>query len=136
MRTLLILGILLICASTLKPEQEGTPKNTPPDVPDISTISGFNELCGNLDDPNKQQKVMFNFAAPYCIGWVNGFVHGVLIGEVFDNHPLQVCLPQGNSFGQMVRVIKKFIADHPEEEHRGTEVLALWALEQAFPCKK
>ncbi len=46
-----------------------------------------------------------------------------------------VCPPRGATTVQIVRVIKKYIADNPEKAHRATRFIASVALARAFPCK-
>ena len=46
------------------------------------------------------------------------------------------CSPSGNSYGQMIHITKKFIADHPEMEHLSTGVIGGAALAEAFPCRE
>ncbi len=45
------------------------------------------------------------------------------------------CVPRGVSTIQIVRVIKKYLADNPEKAHRPTRYIASLALAGAFPCK-
>jgi hypothetical protein len=45
------------------------------------------------------------------------------------------CLPRGVTTIQIVRVIKKYIADNPDKARRPTRYIASLALAHAFPCK-
>jgi hypothetical protein len=45
------------------------------------------------------------------------------------------CMPRGLTTIQIVRLIKKYIADNPEKAHRPTRYIASVALARAFPCK-
>lgn len=47
-----------------------------------------------------------------------------------------VCVPTGATYEQVVRVIVKYLRDHPERLHRPRRQLMLAALEAAFPCPK
>jgi hypothetical protein len=49
---------------------------------------------------------------------------GTLIGIVRNPHTIQI-----------VRAIKKYIADNPEKAHRATRYTASVALARTFPCK-
>jgi hypothetical protein len=124
--------VFLALPSPTKVEQSGNWTNPP----DISTVSGFRELCASVDKPFKQQTQQDMWAEPYCLGWMNGLAKGILLGEISHGKITEVCFPKGNSFGQMLRIVNKYIDQHPEWEHRGTEVLAMLALKDAFPCQK
>jgi hypothetical protein len=108
-------------------------------TPDVETVSGFLEICAADDKSADLTPTTDTMHRGMCVGWIIGFVDGVLTTEAAHSIPPRaalICLPEGNSYGQMIHVIKKYIADHPELEHVGTEALALLALKTAFPCKK
>jgi hypothetical protein len=108
-------------------------------LPDISTVSGFLDLCSSLDKQSGERSNRELYGTTYCTAWMDGLIHGIIVGEVWHDIPQKnflVCLPEGNSYGQMIRILKKCIADHPEKEHELTEVLAVTALTAAFPCLK
>ena len=44
------------------------------------------------------------------------------------------CTPKGASLGQLARVVKKFLQDHPESLHLDAGGLVYNALNEAFPC--
>jgi hypothetical protein len=44
-------------------------------------------------------------------------------------------MPRGVTAVQIIRVIKKYIADNPDKAHRATRYVASLALARAFPCK-
>jgi hypothetical protein len=46
-----------------------------------------------------------------------------------------ICLPRAVTTVQIVRVIKKYVADNPDKAHRATRYVASLALAHAFPCK-
>ena len=49
----------------------------------------------------------------------------------------QFCLREwGISNSHAARIVVKQLRDYPEELHRNEFVLAIWALNVAFPCKK
>src|SRR5579871_2270799 len=101
MRILTILALLFLAfPCPTKTEPLGQSKTS---VPDINTVSGFREMCGFLDIPDGQKTEKDVFGQTYCTGWINGFVNGFLLGEISDSQPLKICLPEGNSFGQMLR---------------------------------
>jgi len=106
-------------------------------LPDINSTRGFLEMCAALEKDATKHSQLEAFQTGYCIGWTHGFAAGVHTGEEYHESADTIfCLPKGNSFGQMVRIIRKYISDHPEEEHLRMEVVASEALRQAFPCRK
>lgn len=47
----------------------------------------------------------------------------------------QVCIPTGTTNEQHLRVIVKYLRDHPEKLHEPAGSLSLEALKAAFPCR-
>lgn len=103
----------------------------------IESTKGFLEICAALDEKPASQSPFELFKTGYFVGWMNGFTTGILGAEaahsVTGRNPI-FCPPEGNSFQQMVHITRKYIADHPEEEHLPTGVVVVTALHQAFPC--
>jgi hypothetical protein len=66
--------------------------------------------------------------------WRDGYCRGIIEG-VTSASPL-VCPTGGVTFGQEVRVVLKFLQDHPEKLHLSGAQLVQDALAQAFPCSK
>jgi hypothetical protein len=134
-RILAAVVLFLVLAIPSEPLNFGGPQLNP----DMKTVSGFLEMCAAQDKSPEDWTRTEILNDGYCIGWINGFVNGVLESEAIHYVPTRlwlVCPPPGNSFGQMIHIVKKYVADHPELEHFGTETLALRALSAAFPCKK
>ena len=66
--------------------------------------------------------------------WRDGYCRGIVEG-VGQASPL-VCPTDGVITGQMIRVVVKFMQDHPERLNlRGTMLVNI-ALSEAFPCSK
>lgn len=47
---------------------------------------------------------------------------------------LSSCLPEGVNMGQGLRVVVKFLDEHPERTHEDFVLLAATALHEAWPC--
>ncbi len=99
--------------------------------------SDFLELCSGIDTERKADPVRIHDDAT-CLGWVEGFrdgftVHDELLGV--PERDRMVCMPRGVTTVQIVRVIKKYVADNPDKAHRATRYVASIALARAFPCK-
>jgi Rap1a immunity proteins len=60
-------------------------------------------------------------------------VHDELLGVPEKDR--MVCIPRGVTTIQIVRAIKKFIADNPDKARRATRYTASVALARAFPCR-
>jgi hypothetical protein len=48
---------------------------------------------------------------------------------------LRWCLPKGSTGRQLVKVVKKRLAQHPEELREQAAAVIAQALQEAFPCK-
>jgi hypothetical protein len=135
MRLLLVaalLGTFFVClpAST-------SPKSAA-EQPDISR-SGRDllEVCSTIGSEGSGDAARIQRDAT-CLGWVEGFADGFTVHEELLNVPRRdrmACVPQGVTTLQVVRVIKKYLADNPGKARRPTRYIASLALAGAFPCK-
>lgn len=131
------LPLILILALFATPAGSGS-KPVSSDLPDIDTTSGFLEMCAAVDKKATDQSQVELFHSGYCLGWIAGLTNGIHLAEAthrMTEPNVIFCPPTGNSYGQMIHIIKKFIAAHPEMEHQSTGTLAGAALAEAFPCK-
>ncbi|HEV2112583.1 MAG TPA: Rap1a/Tai family immunity protein [Terriglobales bacterium] len=80
----------------------------------------------------------------WCMGYVAAFVQlsgtALLMDETAGHKDMRQyypCFPEetGMTTGQAIRVIVKYLKDHPENLHLPAVVLSLEALQNAFPCK-
>jgi len=79
-----------------------------------------------MNDRNAQGVSTFDVG--YCIGIISG-VNDLLAGlHQIDN-------PDGSTKGQYIRVVTKYLNDHPEELSERDSVLVIKALKAAFPPK-
>jgi hypothetical protein len=70
----------------------------------------------------------------FCLGYMEGLTHGVMAAEIPQTSKT-FCLPSPEVTNQqLVRIVRKYIADHPEKTHEVTAILAVEALRKAFPC--
>lgn len=81
------------------------------------------EHSGTIAKPNEAWK------AGYCRGIVEGVDSVATLGG-------QVCKPDGVTNDQEVRVVAKYLEDHPESLNQKGSILAFQALREAFPCKQ
>lgn len=68
--------------------------------------------------------------------WRAGYCRGVVVGvDSVATLGGQVCKPEGVTSDQEVRVVAKYLEDHPESLNQTGSILAFQALRDAFPCK-
>ena len=106
-------------------------------------VRGCHVYLGDLKDPAARLE------EGECIGVVKGLTAAALAQGVdlamrqvkgiyrkSDPNPL-FCIPLNTPNGQAVSVVIKYIDQHPPENTKGSEfaLLALRALQQAWPCK-
>ena len=108
------------------------------EFPDTSG-NAFVRLCSAIDkDGRTDREAKLNMA---CIGYVSGVVDGVFWEVAFvgakgsKEPPKPYCLPENTENGQLIRIVMKYIRNHPEEAHQKTAFLIFNALGEAFPCK-
>jgi len=127
-----ILGVLQIHAPA------STGQKSTPEQPDISRSGrDFLEVCSSVDSEGNRDLVRIQRDAT-CLGWAQGFTDGFLVyGELLSvpRRDRMVCVPRGVTTIQIVRVIKKYLADNPGKAHRPTRYIASIALAGAFPCR-
>ena len=97
----------------------------------------FLEVCSSVDGEHKGDLGRSNNDAT-CLGWVEGFRQGFTVYDELLGVPEKdrmICSPRAVTTVQIVRVIKKYVADNPDKAHRATRYVASLALARAFPCK-
>ena len=127
-----LLGILFVCT----PASIG--QKSSPEQPDISRSGrDFLEVCSSVDSEGNRDAARVQRDAT-CLGWVQGFTDGFLVhGELLSvpRRDRMACVPRGVTTIQVVRVIKKYLADNPGKAHRPTRYIASIALAGVFPCR-
>lgn len=78
--------------------------------------------------------------ATYCNGYISGFLDSYSIDsyafEKATQRKLYCCLPPKAKIIQLVRVIVKYLEEHPAELHENVRMLMMAALNKAFPCEE
>jgi len=127
-----LLGICFVCGPT------SIGQKSAPEQPDISRSGrDFLEVCSSVDSEGARAAVRVQRDAT-CLGWVQGFTDGFLVyGELLSvpRRDRMACVPRGVTTIQIVRVIKKYLADNPGKAHRPTRYIASIALAGVFPCR-
>lgn len=102
----------------------------PGERPDMSASgNNFASECGDTLDSQH-----ISTAGATCLTYVIGLHDG--IGMFADKGgPTELyCQPDGVTAGQALRLLVKYIKDHPEKSQQATRDLMLTALIEAFPC--
>jgi len=60
-----------------------------------------------------------------CLGFVNG------VAAVQK----KACIPDGVKFGQLRRVVQRYMEENPEQTHKSAFQIVIAALKSAWPCK-
>ena len=71
--------------------------------------------------------------AVLTMGYIEGVKRGCDMMQTAHGFKLPYAIPPDVDAGQIVRVIDKWLEDHPEKLHLPAEALILEALVQAFP---
>ncbi len=60
---------------------------------------------------------------------------GYIAGAADTLNDMSIICTEGLTYGQMRRVVKKYLTNNPELLHRNANILVEDALQKAFPCK-
>ena len=118
----------------------------------VAGVSAFAETTGNdvLNSCQTAVRLFDNSGGPsaehfdggWCFGWVKGALeltklHNEWTGFVKQKPTLlQFCVPDsGIPVVQAVRVVVKYLKEHPEQLHEDGMGLTVAALKDSFPCK-
>jgi Ssp1 endopeptidase immunity protein Rap1a len=89
----------------------------------------FLAICGDV--PDMVHLTEMGFA---CVTYVGGLTDGIAMFADKGSVQEMYCSPSGATHGQAVRLLVKYIKDHPDKSQEETRMLMLGALLQAFPC--
>jgi hypothetical protein len=135
MRLLSVLALIAVCFVCSSGSVDSKSVAEQPDV--SRSGSDFLRVCSTVDSEPKGDPVRIHNDAT-CLGWVEGFGDGFTVHDELLSVPEKdrmVCMSRGVTTIQIVRVIKKYIADNPDKAHRATRYDASVALARAFPCR-
>ena len=103
--------------------------------------NAFLRLCSTMDAQTRTEAEDLNLVA--CASYLQGLGDGMLIEHYriaivsvakVGNPPF--CPPDGGvENGQKVRILLKYIHEHPAQAHKKTALLFGWAMQEAFPCE-
>jgi Rap1a immunity proteins len=127
---------LLVC-SLMSSQITAQEPHTDTEFPSASG-NAFVRFCSVID--NSQQDGHDEMHIVACSAYVEGVVDGVNAEIGFSKSvvgkesPKPYCLPKDAENGQLIRMILKYVRNHPEEAHKITSVLIVETLLEAFPC--
>ncbi len=91
---------------------------------------------------NNEGFVAKGFNIGWCAGWVQAAIELTGLNEAWreistaKNSPTDFCTPEGVTPAQGIRIVVKYLRDHPEHLHEDGMALTVASLSAAFPCKK
>lgn len=141
----LALALLMFALFLNAPLRSQTTKAPEADV--SSSGNRYLEICASEEKPTERWNEMDFLHAGLCEGFMLGVRDGMgftIAALKHDNSSLSylkgsiedlgVCEPDTVELGQIVRVVLKYIRDHPEQAHRPSAELVVMAELNAFPC--
>jgi hypothetical protein len=70
-----------------------------------------------------------------CLQYVSGFLDGYSVASTVEKGKPFICFPKDSNTGQMVRVVAKWLRDHPEKLNLAASDCVFEALGEAYMCK-
>ena len=124
----LILVVAFLCSAFVSAQAE---------LPEDSG-NALMRQCAAIDKDHAQRTSQEFEDTMVCLTYVSAFVQGMeygveLAGTKVSGRPF--CLPDRVEHGQTVRIVLKYIQDHPKESQKATPFLIVLALHKAYPCK-
>ena len=135
MRSISVFALLAACFAC---SSDGLGQKVAGEQLDISRSGkDFLELCSSVDSEQNGDTVRIHNDA-LCLGWVEGFRDGFTVHDELLGVPQKdrmVCVPSEIMNVQIIRVIKKYLAENPDKAHRATRLVASLALAGTFRCR-
>lgn len=100
----------------------------------VSAETGNDMLrnCAEFLKENNQIDGYFNSGV--CAGFVSGVANTLAYARDASPATVKICIPDGFTIGQGIRILQKYLTDHPKDLHRSATALALTAYREAYPC--
>ena len=70
--------------------------------------------------------------AGICLGYAAGYRDALDYQKLYT--PIEICIPDAATNGQIMRVLVKFLEENPEQLHQNAGALAFAALKIAYAC--
>jgi hypothetical protein len=114
-----------------------------PAVAEISNQHLANTFLSYCQIALDEKAAATDVRAGYCLGYLQGLLQGELLKRLpppavvqtaYGPEWKQWCLPEGVTGSQQVRVVLKYLTDHPGRLHEPTLLLVREAFAVAWPC--
>jgi len=97
------------------------------------------QVALNADEAGHGTK---NAQETMAVGWCNGFIMGATEQAMMQfnpatgqkNGPPIFCVPSSFNYGQELRLVVRWLNDHPESLHKSATYLVVQALQESYPC--
>jgi len=111
-----------------------------------SSGNNFLEICSSVEIPADKMGAADLANMNRCQGFMEGLRDGVGVAAAVIQHSnpklnlkgsisdLGICFPDEVNLLQVIRVVLKYVREHPEQAHSPSAVLVFTADLQAFPC--
>ena len=93
--------------------------------------AAFNDGSTLLRECESDSAAMYNACSGYIMAISD--LHSTMLGWSYLDEP-HFCQPNGAASGQLVKVVIKYLNEHPEQLHHSASGLVTNALHYAFPC--
>lgn len=94
-----------------------------------SAAKGYTDGNDLREDCEAAITGQFGYGAGYCFGLIEGYLQATP-AKALPTH----CVPMGVTVEQLVKVIVKYLDQHPEKLHLTAFLLISQATHEAFPC--
>ncbi len=132
----LAIAFLLLAYPSLAADRQDLPQNGQGMVGFANQFYDNCAVVERLHDSTINSEQVELMKTMFCLGYVEGLAFGIAAADSRRND-FTFCLPSIQVTNeQIVRIIRKYIADHPANAHELTAILAVAALREAFPCRK
>lgn len=100
---------------------------------DIGSGNHLLNACNTFMSDNKQDmSYSEGLDAGYCVGLVSGIAETIISSD-----SPTACFPKSSvTREQTVRIVVKYLNNHPEQLHLSASSLVMVSFEEAFPCKQ
>ena len=96
-----------------------------------------NDFLRHCDETRVNQKDAVSVAQYMrCMGYIQGFVEGHLAMQMTSSAKPTYCYPEDVEFGQVKRIVSKWLKDNPAKSNLPIAVVMEKSLEDTFPCNQ
>jgi Rap1a immunity proteins len=100
----------------------------------LDSGNGFLRECSVADKPYSAFTEAEAANMIGCSGYVHGLNDAFTIGAMLWNGKRQPYCNEAIESVQIIKIVLKYVRDHPAKAHLATPLLYLGAMKEAFPC--